>query len=364
MMINLIYYSMYQVKYNKYINKLNKIQLGGKLPIVGFHSLPGGRSYQEDRLSVLNTTAPVPEPQVAEAQVAEAQVAEAQVAEAQVAEAQVAEAPASVPVPEPAAPEAPKQVTVEAFKEYSILSVFDGHGDSAATSDYLVRTLPNRCKARIDKLPDLKNPASIADILLYEFLIIDEEQSAPMRQQTTGSTGVVCVITNDHIIVANIADSPAILFTKTGVKLNETINHNCNNPTELTRVNADHNYPLCLPVNPFNPYRRLKASASNKGLDMTRAFGDNMFKPKANAFAQTYIWDRVPEQILCVCSDSFFERKLDGSKFDQNEQDIVNEVLPVLIANNFDPQVSATQIVATRSNTIKGDNTSMILAIL
>jgi serine/threonine protein phosphatase PrpC len=197
-----------------------------------------------------------------------------------------------------------------------------------------------------------------------EFLRIDNEKVPQMQQIYTGSTGIICVITNKHIIVANIADSPAILFTKEGIKLEQTDIHNCDNPWEKARIDQDNTLPLCLPVSPMISHQRLKDKYTNNGLDMTRAFGDQGFKPKANAIPQLYIWDRVEDQILCVCSDSFFEDKLDKSKSDQDEQDIINEIIPVLKQTKFNPQSSAEYIVKRRTIIIKGDNTSMILVIL
>jgi len=294
---------MYKNKYNKYHNKLLELQFGGTLPTVGYHSNIGGKLNQEDRVSVL------------------------------------------------------------AGKEYIILSVFDGHGGSD-TSEYLINNLPMRCKLEIDKLPNLDNPIKIEKILNDEFRTIDSETVPQLKKIYTGSTGVICVITDKHIIVANVADSPAILFNKEGVKLKQTTIHNCDNPSEKARIDADNALPLCMIANPVTRHERLKDSYYNNGLDMTRAFGDQAFKPKANAVPQIYVWHRHPDQILCVCSDSFFENKLDGTKIDQNEQDIIDEVLPVLIKNNFEPQISAVEIVDRRATIIRGDNTSMILAVL
>jgi serine/threonine protein phosphatase PrpC len=189
-----------------------------------------------------------------------------------------------------------------------------------------------------------------------------------MRKQYTGSTASVCVILNEYIIVGNIADSPAILFDREGNIKNKTNIHDCNNPGESARINADGARPLCNP-NIYGNVRLtlgiLPSGNYDNGLDMTRAFGDNGYKPKANVVPELYVWERKAGDILCGCSDSFLDTKLDYSSNKQTEQDIVNEVLPVLIAHGFNPQTSVEEIVNRRAgNTPTADNSSMILAIL
>ena len=205
--------SQFKDKLTKYQSKLSKFT-GGKNPLIGYHSAKGGRDYQEDRISILSTTKPdVPD------------------------EGKIAVKYNLVP------PQVKKIIS----KEYTIISVFDGHGGSE-TSEYLKNTLPNRCKIAIDLLPDLNDPDLIANILETEFINIDNEVTTPMRMKFTGSTGVMCVITNTHVIVANVADSPAILFNSYGVKLNETTVHNCDNPLEEERIDQDAEFPTCLQV--------------------------------------------------------------------------------------------------------------------
>lgn len=302
---------MYYNKLVKYQNKL-KEQKGsaalpppGLLPLVGSHSNIGGRPYQEDRIFNISS------------------------------------------------------------KDYLILSVFDGHG-GADTSEYL-RNLTFRCKTEIDKIQVPITPVIIFGIITKEFARIDYEATPEMRKPFTGSTASLCVIFNDYIYVANIADSPVILFDRAGNRIQKTNIHDCYNQTEFARINADYNYPQC--ENTGVSYRLTSGLMADgrydNGLDMTRAFGDNTYKPKSNAIPELYVWARVPGQILCLCSDSFLDMKLDRSANKQNEDDIIREVLPVLVVSNFNPQVAVEAIVNYRATTIpNSDNTSMILALL
>jgi len=295
--------------YNKLVKYLKKeSQKGGVNPLIGYHSNIGGRPYQEDRISFLTGS------------------------------------------------------------NYVILSVFDGHG-GAGTSEYLIQNLPTRCKVLLDTITTPITSAMVKQIISDEFERIDTEATPEMRQDYMGSTASMCIIFENYIIVANIADSPVILFDRDGTIKNQTTIHDCNNPYEYSRINTDRTFPLCIPNIYGTTIRlskgKLPSGNNDNGLDMTRAFGDNAYKPKAEAIPQLYEWAREAGDILCVCSDSFLDTKLDKSANKQTEQDIVNEVLPVLTAHGFNLQPAVEEIVNRRAvNTPTADNTSMILAIL
>lgn len=324
-------------KLEKYQYKLLKNQFGGKLPIFGYHRNIGGKNEQQDRLSVVSYTPPKVElPENIKESVRLAKLHNL----------------------------VPPQVKKTISKEFIIFSVFDGHG-GIDTSEYLNNTLPNRCKDAIEALPNLADPNAISNIVRQKMIEIDHEDNRAMKHSYIGSTGTICVVTDKHIIVNNVADSPAILFTNEGVLIEKTNVHNCNKPEEEARINQNSQYPLCKVTmyKEGEPYKRLASAPTNIGLDMTRAFGDNKFKPKADATPESYIWNRKSGDILCVCSDSFFEDSLDGMKEVQNEQDVINEIYPILVEKNFDPQSTAIRVVNRRAHRIHKDNTSMILAI-
>jgi len=306
----------YFQKLSKYNSKLLKIIGGSNLIQDTFivsaqHQNVGGRPYQEDRSSIMN------------------------------------------------------DINTATNEKFTVLSVFDGHG-GAYTSEYLVQNLPPRCVARIKALPNFSDPVQIMMIVSEEFIGIDKEVVPEMKQQFTGSTGVVCVVTNSFIITTNIADSPAILFTPSGDIIGQTPIHDCNNPREFTRINEDGQRPLCQ-LQPVSGTYRLNLgmlpNGPDNGLDMTRAFGDNAYKPKADAMPISQLWNRVPGQILCLCSDSFLETKLTERK-PKTIPEIVPEILSILIPNALNVATSVQQIVDRRAATVRGDNTTMILALM
>ena len=250
-------------------------------------------------------------------------------------------------------------------KNITLLAVFDGHGGSN-TSNYVNEKLPNIILPQIIALAPKYNPQEIEKILSREFVKIDDIVK-PLFDD--GSTGTVCIVTPTHIITANIGDSPAILFTKTGDIIYTTNDHDCSNNIERERVSLAGN--PCLK----KPGENIERTIS--GLAPTRGFGDGMRHDGVISKPETYIWE-IPyisyeqpvEYILCLCSDSFTEQintqpKLHIGPYN-TRQDIVDELnesintLPTL----HDAVVTA---VIKRVDMFKfnnmyyGDNTTLIL---
>ena len=241
-------------------------------------------------------------------------------------------------------------------KDNTILAVFDGHGGQEIV-DKVNKELPNRIKVAIGKLQD---PVQVATILIAEFEKLDSE----LERTVSGSTGTVAVILSKHIVVANVGDSPAILFTKEGQLLGTTVNHDCYNPDEEKRV--IQNGGICVPD-------RANHLRLRSGLAVTRSFGDFTHGKKiVIARPETYIWPRTKDTILSISSDSFAEeivtdalgRRRIESIHKSNE--IMEELLIALRENNFNVVESAKNAVEKRVSRLfnQGDNTSLILAYL
>jgi serine/threonine protein phosphatase PrpC len=250
---------------------------------------------------------------------------------------------------------------------YTIVCVFDGHGGSD-TSEYVSLTLPVICRTKLNALPNLADPRTIMTTIIQEFTLRDQDPAEYMRHPYMGSTGTVCVITSAFVIAVSIGDSPGILFKPTGQIIGMTPIDDCANPNELARINADATRPLCEVTIPNYQARlslgQLPDGRYDYGLDMTRAFGDTAYKPKATGTPSAgQIWPRNAGDILCVCSDSFLERSLTQAR-PQTMPEIVVEVLPVLQRNNFNIPYTVAEVVLNRVRTIRGDNTTMILVRL
>jgi serine/threonine protein phosphatase PrpC len=84
--------------------------------------------------------------------------------------------------------------------------------------------------------------AEIESILIEEMVSIDQElvKLGDEHFQFTkgGSTCVISVLTSTEIIVANIGDSPAIVFSSDGRLLCQSEDHNPDNRSEYARISA------------------------------------------------------------------------------------------------------------------------------
>lgn len=249
-------------------------------------------------------------------------------------------------------------------ENYSILCVFDGHG-GFQTSDYVSNNLAERIDKRLATAfaaAPATFIASVPDILKEEFKKIDGLVNGNWILGDQGSTGTVCVVTPTHVIAANIGDSPAFIFSKAGVLLNETSDHDCYNPDEEARVAAKG--AACVISGPI---KRLPS-----GLAVTRAFGDVRHGKKTDiviAEPQTYTWKREPDTILCICSDSFVEgidMSVPTIRAMYDNKHIVEELLPFLTDKKWNLQEAARAAVDARIVNMRksGDNTSLVLAAL
>lgn len=239
-----------------------------------------------------------------------------------------------------------------------ILALFDGHS-GASISELLHTNLPNRIHRRIGLSQDT---GTIIQILNEEFERMDTE----IGTYVGGSTATIVIITKTEIIVANVGDSPAILFKKDGTVLNHTDDHDCSNAAELKRITKAGGKCIELQGKP-----RLQT-----GLAVTRAFGDYVHnKQIVISTPQIYVWPKQPDTLICLCSDSFTEGYYNFEEAGQpyrtianiyKPKDIVNELLVTLNNHNFNIEKSARAAVERRVAAFgsEGDNTSLILAYL
>ena len=238
----------------------------------------------------------------------------------------------------------------------TILGVFDGHRGHDVV-DIIYNELPKRIQTSIGSM---QNPDLIEELMIAEFEKLDRE----LEHTESGSTATVAVVLEHNIIVANVGDSPAILFTKEGQLLAQTTNHDCNNRQEERRVRKAGG--VCIP-----DLRGLKRLRS--GLAVTRSFGDFVHnKSIVIAKPQTYIWPREPDTLLGLMSDSFTETIVKdylGREIimpTKQNSDIVKEILESLKEKNFDVESATKRAVEKRVGNLEqdGDNTSLLLAYM
>jgi serine/threonine protein phosphatase PrpC len=269
--------------------------------------------------------------------------------------------------------------TLETKKGYMIYSVFDGHSGERCVN-LVSSTLPHRISMAFDE-KDTLTTQEIGDILIEQFSKLESECNDTLTMWSGGTTAVLSVVTDTHIITANIGDSPAILISKDGTLLKSTKDHDSKNPSEIARVEGEGGW-----FSSENPYGESRLFNS---LSVTRCFG-NVAKKSSDrglsAIPDISIWDRSADTYLILCSDSFTEQMIDsmtGEKYPDgspvkmianrgSHEDIVKHIHPILLESNYNVQTAVhlavhKQVMKFYNKTYGkfcGDNTSLILVEL
>jgi protein phosphatase 1L len=255
----------------------------------------------------------------------------------------------------------PNEDTMTAITEgtVAVVCVFDGHGGPHC-SRYIEARLPEIIHTKAAALGG--DSAAISTMLKEEFATFDELIKKERWAEETGSTGTVCVVTATEIIVANVGDSPAVVFTAESQLLHTTVDHDCDNPEEAARVIAAGGHVS----EEEGDVKRV-----NGELAVSRAFGDFSLKPYVIVDPQTYVWPRVAGTFLGICSDGLTEKQTESGI----EHAVTREELAAKISAGIrtSPNLSAAsrKIVQeqadqfiSNSGHYQGDNVSLVIAAL
>ena len=106
-----------------------------------------------------------------------------------------------------------------------IFAVFDGHG-ARAEADLAAAYLPLCVEHELEKIATVNlRPASVKEMLHTVF----KQTSNALRSQgygvQTGTTAVVALLVREHLYVANIGDSNAIISMRDGSARRLTVEH-------------------------------------------------------------------------------------------------------------------------------------------
>jgi len=199
-----------------------------------------------------------------------------------------------------------------------------------------------------------------------------------VQAKKCGAAGTAAIVTPNHIVIANVGDSPGIVYDTTSRALTATVDHDCENPDEVTRLNAIYmamsnsnrgKYGLPCVDTYGDGGIRLKGQ-----LAMSRSFGDFMFLPYITAEPTTYVIPRAVNQRLIMSSDSFTEgiapsRTGRGNAIKNilTREQIVEEVDPEFTATDESLVKKVEKIVTNRVNKFwfpgsgyAGDNTTFL----
>ncbi len=261
----------------------------------------------------------------------------------------------------------------ETKKGYTIYSVFDGHSGQACV-DLVNKMLPIRIQYALDE-QDVSSAQEIANLLTTEFEKMESECSQTLKHWDGGTTAVVSIVTDTHIITGHLGDSPALLMSKEGELLQSTKDHDSRNTVEVERVTQEGGW-----FSDANEYGENRLYAS---LSVTRCFGNRTKKENErglSAIPEIDIWERKPNTYLILCSDSFTEKLIDakGGRHEKlianhgTHAEIASEIHTVLQESEFNLEVAVS--LAVHKRTMKfynweygiycGDNTSLILVEL
>ncbi|CAI5755603.1 unnamed protein product [Candida verbasci] len=153
-----------------------------------------------------------------------------------------------------------------------VFGVFDGHGGDQC-SKYLAENLPKYIFKRLNhhhkshkNQNPWSNPQNVIHLLKNSFFKLDHDLYSKQHQFdliNCGSTGIIIVIINSIIYVANTGDSRCIISIK-GKPKTLSFDHKPNNMSERVRIENSNGYIINNRVNEI--------------LALSRAFGDFKFK--------------------------------------------------------------------------------------
>eukprot|EP00039_Didymoeca_costata_P012563 m.181488 g.181488 ORF g.181488 m.181488 type:complete len:450 (-) comp15514_c1_seq14:191-1540(-) len=195
------------------------------------------------------------------------------------------------------------------WPDLGCFAVFDGHGGaSVATacvnSDTgIARQITTACKSAYECTNGSPTAREIGCSLYQGICILDEELRVKLgdEREMSGATAVVAVTAKDHIVIANLGDSRAIIARSDGLPPHETQDHKPGLPKETERITAAGGFVINNRVNSFVGVSRALGDFEYKNPDKPQykhvitACSEIYCVPKANCefmvLACDGIWD-------------------------------------------------------------------------
>ena len=109
-------------------------------------------------------------------------------------------------------------VEYDASADFGVFGVFDGHGDGGHASDYVAKNLLGKLTSRPGwaSAYRARDPDLLASSIVSACYDLDEglrgDASRPTRDG--GTTAIIALVCDRHLIVANVGDSRCILLRK------------------------------------------------------------------------------------------------------------------------------------------------------
>jgi serine/threonine protein phosphatase PrpC len=254
-------------------------------------------------------------------------------------------------------------------------AVFDGHSGNAVVR-MTAELLPKRIEAALVAAgPDvLRTPSQIVQILRTAFLEHDKELARSGKASDSGSTASVALVTDTHIIMAYLGDSPAFLMDPlTGLIRSEIGKHEPTQAKETERITAAGG------TVEIDEYGTPRVDGS---LMVSRAFGDFSLKYddrkpppfeadwtrfKVTAYPDVTVWSRPTVGVLAIMSDGFVET---DSGILKPTAAVAKDIMEALKGVNMNLQEAAAlaakrhviaSVKGASPKTYDGDDLSMVL---
>eukprot|EP00930_Biecheleria_cincta_P023701 TRINITY_DN17075_c0_g1_i1.p1 TRINITY_DN17075_c0_g1~~TRINITY_DN17075_c0_g1_i1.p1 ORF type:complete len:429 (+),score=86.70 TRINITY_DN17075_c0_g1_i1:39-1289(+) len=200
------------------------------------------------------------------------------------------------------------------FKEFSVYAVFDGHGKQGHdVSNFVKELLPKlilsdaRCKTQEWEML-LKDAFFAAQAMIKA---ADGNKQLSAQRSGTTCTVVVHCYRRKQLIVAHVADSTAVLGTRTGNECTGyalTRDHKPDLADEKARIKKGGGRVV---HDGYANYRVMAGGASYPGLNMSRCLGDLLAHDLCGITCEPEIGivdiQASTEYLLLVCSDGVWE---------------------------------------------------------
>jgi serine/threonine protein phosphatase PrpC len=236
--------------------------------------------------------------------------------------------------------------------------VFDGHGGKWI-ADTLSKKLPELIQEKLHKFHQDSSNSNLtsdevaklyANIMKDSFIEFDKnltkesERNFLLRQG--GSTAVTSLVTPTHIIVANIGDTPCMIFESNNAQvLYETVDHTPSNETERLRVEMQGAV-----IEPGNHDGELRIKTNKGQISVTRAFGQVSFKkdiPLENhiiiAEPEINIWKR-DLSLVCEKEDTAEFENAFATNDDEIDMYTFDELNELADSSQYDKVASEGQL--------------------
>jgi len=251
------------------------------------------------------------------------------------------------------------EIGIGGYEELSAFGVFDGHG-GAMTANYLeANLLKDLCASplfsSLKGVSGESNANELGEVLRQGFISIDATlrtiEVVRCNQDNSGSTGVMCMVTPTHYIVANCGDSRLLICSKKEVKL-ATADHKPSNVEERERIE--------------NAGGKVSFNRVSGDLAVSRAFGDFVYKGNAELPAEKQMVSPEPDISILKRdfeSDHFIVVACDGI-WDVMTNDAVRVFVVEEMARGYPLDYICECLIDKCLNLNSRDNMSVIIVAL